>query len=72
MIAIDDTSSLVALLQGDAGARRASALRAGRRVKVADTLIAQSCLDSETALITRDRDFRLFAEVGGLQLATAP
>jgi predicted nucleic acid-binding protein len=48
---------------------RASAIRAGRRAKVGDTLIAQCCLDNEIPLVTRDRDFRLFAKVGGLQLA---
>jgi predicted nucleic acid-binding protein len=41
-----------------AGSLRASILRRGRKARVADALIAQSCLDHGLALITRDRDFR--------------
>ena len=37
--------------------------------RLADSLIAQSCLDHNLALITRDRDFRHFARHGGLRLA---
>jgi predicted nucleic acid-binding protein len=39
------------------------------KAKIADALIAQSCIDHDVALITRDRDFRHFAEHCGLQLA---
>jgi predicted nucleic acid-binding protein len=39
------------------------------RAKVADALIAQSCIDHDVALITRDRDFRHFAKHCGLRLA---
>ena len=41
----------------------------GHKAKVADSLIAQSCLDHDVALITRDADFRHFARHCGLKLA---
>ncbi len=53
---------------GRAGALRAKALSRGRKVRLADTLIAQSCLDHDVPLITRDRDFRVFAAFAGLRL----
>ncbi|MEJ2079015.1 MAG: PIN domain-containing protein [Acidobacteriota bacterium] len=40
------------------------------RARLADTLIAQSCLDYGVPLITRDSDFRHFAAHVGLKLAT--
>ena len=39
------------------------------KAKIADALIAQSCIDHDVALITRDRDFRHFATHCGLRLA---
>ena len=39
------------------------------KAKIADALIAQSCIDHDVALITRDRDFRHFAKHCGLRLA---
>ncbi|HEY5237080.1 MAG TPA: PIN domain-containing protein [Rhizomicrobium sp.] len=39
------------------------------KAKIADTLIAQSCIDHDVALITRDSDFRHFAKHCGLKLA---
>jgi predicted nucleic acid-binding protein len=39
------------------------------KAKVADALIAQSCIDHDVALITRDRGFRHFAKHCGLRLA---
>lgn len=53
--------------------RRAAELRsrviaAGRRARLADTLIAQSCLDHDVSLVTADRDFRHFAKAGGLRV----
>ncbi len=39
------------------------------KARVADALIAQSCIDHDVALITRDRDFRHFARHCGLKLA---
>jgi predicted nucleic acid-binding protein len=52
-----------------AGLLRAKVLRIGRRANLADTLIAQSCLDHQATLVTRDRDFAVFASVAGLRLA---
>lgn len=51
-----------------AGALRAAILSRRLRARLADTLIAQSCLDHDTALVSRDEDFRHFAEHGGLAL----
>jgi predicted nucleic acid-binding protein len=39
------------------------------KAKIADALIAQSCIDHDVALITRDTDFRHFAKHCGLKLA---
>ena len=39
------------------------------RSKIADALIAQSCIDYDVPLITRDDDFRHFAKHCGLRLA---
>jgi len=36
---------------------------------LADTLIAQSCIDHDVRLVTRDDDFRHFVRLGGLRLA---
>jgi predicted nucleic acid-binding protein len=41
----------------------------GLKAKVADALIAQSCIDHDVALIARDKDFRYFAKYCGLKLA---
>jgi len=51
-----------------AGLLRASVLERRRRARVADALIAQSCLDQSTPLVTRDLDFRHFAAAAGLPL----
>jgi predicted nucleic acid-binding protein len=51
-----------------AGELRARLLLRGLKARLADTLIAQSCLDHEVALLTRDRDFRNFANHAGLSL----
>jgi predicted nucleic acid-binding protein len=53
-----------------AGALRARVLAARRRARLADTLIAQSCIDHDVGLVTSDRDFRHFSTLGGLQLIT--
>ena len=53
-----------------AGLLRARVLATKRRARLADTLIAQSCLDHDTALLTRDEDFRHFEKVAGLRIAT--
>ena len=51
-----------------AGMLRAKVFGRKLRARLADALIAQSCLDHRTPLITRDSDFRHFATHGGLQL----
>jgi hypothetical protein len=50
-----------------AGRLRARVLRTGRKARLADTLIAQACIDHEVPLVTRDRDFHRFVSAG-LQL----
>ena len=52
-----------------AGRLRAVVLGRRRKARLADALIAQLCLDHGVRLITRDRDFRAFAESAGLDLA---
>jgi predicted nucleic acid-binding protein len=49
-----------------AGALRAKVLAKKRKARLGDALIAQSCLDRGIPLITRDRDFRAFADAAGL------
>ena len=51
-----------------AGLLRAKALARGRRARLADTLIAQSCLDHDVELVTRDSDFGSFSRLAGLRL----
>jgi predicted nucleic acid-binding protein len=51
-----------------AGLLRASVLKQKKKARVADALIAQSCLDQSTPLVTRDKDFRHFANAAGLPL----
>jgi predicted nucleic acid-binding protein len=51
-----------------AGVLRAAVLRQRKKARVADALIAQSCLDQNSPLVTRDRDFRHFAAAAGLSL----
>lgn len=55
-----------------AGLLRARAVKSGRQANLADTLIAQSCLDHQATLVTRDRDFRVFNALAGLRLAVSP
>jgi predicted nucleic acid-binding protein len=51
-----------------AGLLRASILKQRRRARIADALIAQSCIDQSVPLVTRDRDFRHFARAARLPL----
>jgi hypothetical protein len=51
-----------------AGLLRARVLARGLKARLADTLIAQSCLDHEVALIARDKDYKHFARLAGLKL----
>jgi len=50
------------------GELRANTLREGHKAKLADVLIAQSCIDHDVILITNDADFRHFTRAG-LKLA---
>lgn len=52
-----------------AGLLRAKLIARKHRARLADTLIAQSCIDYEVRLVTRDDDFRHFARLTGLRLA---
>ena len=51
-----------------AGVLRARVLGKRRRARWGDALIAQSCIDQGIPLITRDHDFRAFAEAAGLDI----
>jgi predicted nucleic acid-binding protein len=51
-----------------AGELRAKVLAKRRKARLGDALIAQSCIDRSVPLLTRDRDFRTFAEVVHLDL----
>jgi predicted nucleic acid-binding protein len=62
---------LLTLLPGfweRAGLTRAELLKHKIKPKLADTLIAQVCIDHSIALHARDTDFRPFARYAGLQL----
>ncbi len=52
-----------------AGLLRAKVIRTGRRARLADTLIAQACLDHDATLVTRDRDFKVFVSAARLRVA---
>ncbi len=54
-----------------AGALRAKVLAKNRKARLADSLIAQNCVDASVSLITCDRDFRAFAQSAGLNLILA-
>ena len=51
-----------------AGLLRARLLARGRRARLADSLIAQSCLDHDLSLVTRDYDFRHFVRLAGIRI----
>jgi predicted nucleic acid-binding protein len=51
-----------------AGALRAKILSRRRKARLGDALIAQCCTDRGVPLLTRDRDFRAFAEAARLNL----
>lgn len=53
-----------------AGRLRASLMRHHFRPKLADSLIAQTCLDHDVMLVTRDRDFSAFQKLAGLRLVS--
>ena len=51
-----------------AGLLRAKILAKGSKAKLADTLIAQTCLDHHIPLVTRDQDFQIFKRLAKLHL----
>jgi predicted nucleic acid-binding protein len=53
-----------------AGLLRAKLLGRKRKARLADSLIAQSCLDHDVELLARDPDFAPFAEIAGLKLVS--
>ena len=50
------------------GLLRAKVLSKGRKARLGDSLIAQCCIDHNISLVTRDTDFRIFAELSTLDL----
>jgi predicted nucleic acid-binding protein len=50
-----------------AGKLRAKALARRRKARLGDALIAQSCIDGGVPLLTRDGDFKAFAESAGVE-----
>jgi predicted nucleic acid-binding protein len=66
------TIPVLELLEGyweRAGCQRARVLARGFKARIADALIAQSCLDHKLALLTRDVDLKAFSDTCGLVLA---
>ena len=61
-------NSLIGKIKERVGALRADVIAQGRKARLADALIAQSCLDHSVPLITRDADFRNFARDRELEL----
>jgi len=55
-----------------AGETRCVLLQKGLKAKLGDVLIAQSCIDNEIPLLTRDEDFRHYEKHCGLKLAQKP
>lgn len=55
-----------------AGLTRAKLISKKLKARLAATLIAQSCIDYKTPLITNDKDFRHFAKYCGLVLYFPP
>lgn len=51
-----------------AGLSRAKIIKRGLRARLADTLIAQACIDEGVTLVARDADFRHFSKHCGLKL----
>ena len=51
-----------------AGELRARVLAKQRKARLGDALIAQCCIDRGVTLLTRDRDFHVFAEAAGLDI----
>ena len=71
---VAETLSEVPLLENGsgywqrAGGLRAKVLAKRRKARLGDALIVQSSIDGGVPLLTRDRDFRTFAEAALLDL----
>ena len=50
------------------GKLRSSLIGHRSKAKLADTMVAQYCLDHDSILASRDRDFKAFARYAGLSL----
>jgi predicted nucleic acid-binding protein len=55
-----------------AGVLRSKAVAKRVKARLEYALIAQSCIDRGVPLLTRDRDFRAFAEAANLDLVIGP
>jgi len=51
-----------------AGSLRAKVLAKRRKARLGDALIAQTCIDRDIPLLTRDRDFQAFTEAADSDL----
>lgn len=51
-----------------AGALRAKAMARKRKARLGNVLIAQSCIDRNVPLLTRERDFLTFTKAAALDL----
>ncbi|MCX6123162.1 MAG: PIN domain-containing protein, partial [Proteobacteria bacterium] len=51
-----------------AGDLRSAILRKNRKARLGDALIAQLAIDHKIPLVTRDSDFKYFAQVSKLEL----
>jgi predicted nucleic acid-binding protein len=72
LITIFATIGMLPITEGfweRAGRSRRTLLENGLKAKLADSLIAQCCIDADVALIARDGDYRHFAKWCGLKLA---
>jgi predicted nucleic acid-binding protein len=55
-----------------AGMLRSEVLNRRRKARLGDALIAQFCVDHDIPLVTRDRDFRAFAESADINVVAGP
>ena len=51
-----------------AGTLRSTVIAKKRRARIADSLIAQNCIDHDLMLVTRDTDFRYYSRISTLKL----
>jgi predicted nucleic acid-binding protein len=72
--AVAETFSEIPMIEAEpgywqrAGLLRAKVLSMRRKARLGDALIAQTCIDRGIALLTRDKDFRAFADAAQLKL----